>query len=72
MAPKSNPSFNHSLFGTVNALGKKIPKKRNMKAIIQAQRRIFSPYQSGNKLIIVKKIAKAKAKLRSLLVLILK
>ena len=37
IAPKSMPNLNHSLFGTINALGKKIPKKRKMSAMMNAQ-----------------------------------
>ena len=38
IAPRSMPNLNHSLFGTINALGRKIAKKKKMNAIIQAQR----------------------------------
>ena len=65
IAPKSKPSLNHNLFGTINILGKKIPKKRKMKAIMQAQRRIFSLYHNGYKPIIVKTAAKTRPKLLS-------
>ena len=37
IAPKSIPSLNHNLFGTINALGKKIPKKRKTRAMMNAQ-----------------------------------
>ena len=37
IAPRNEPSLNHNLFGRINALGKKTPKKRKMSAMMNAQ-----------------------------------
>ena len=47
IAPKSIPNLNHSLFGTINTLGKKIPKKRKMNAMMNAQSLISWPCKTG-------------------------
>ena len=54
MAPRNEPSLNHNLLGRINALGRKIAKKRKMNAIMQAHRCIFFPNHKGYKLIIKK------------------
>ena len=71
IAPRNEPSLNHNLFGRINALGRKIAKKKKINAIMQAHRCIFFPNHKGYKLIIIKTAAKVRPKFRSVPDLIL-
>ena len=60
-----------NIIGTINALGKKIPKKRKMSAMINAQSLISWPCKTGYNPIITKTAEKISPKPRSVPALIL-